>query len=211
MRRSFLRTDVFLGCPLSPERRYCIFFVSPQTLGSHVQELLRLYPDIPALGSPYNTGNNTFGLGVFYKQWASIVGDLFFHSLRRFWSQAFGAAGISTYGYLFTEPPFKKAAELGVLHSAELPFVFGNLTTAIGILGPSSKNLSTIIIDYWVSFATSLDPNDGHGTARPLWQPYSTQRQALMQLNSNNLAMISDDYRKEQIDFINSDPIVWLR
>jgi carboxylesterase type B len=185
--------------------------VCSQTLESDVQELLQLYPDIPALGSPYNTGNNTFGLGVFYKQWASIVGDLYFHSLRRFWSRAYSAAGITTYGYLFTEPSFEKAAELGVLHSAELPFVFGNLTVSeIGILSPSSSNLSTIIIDYWVSFATSLDPNDGHGTARPLWQPYSAQRQALIQLNSNNLTMISDDYREEQINFINSDPIVWL-
>ena len=46
--------------------------VSPQTLESHVQELLQLYPDIPALGSPFNTGNDTFGLGSLYKQWAAI-------------------------------------------------------------------------------------------------------------------------------------------
>jgi hypothetical protein len=46
--------------------------VSPQTLQSHIQTLLQLYPDIPALGSPYNTGNNTFGLSSVYKQWAAI-------------------------------------------------------------------------------------------------------------------------------------------
>ena len=31
---------------------------------------------------------------------------------------------------------------------------------------PSALHLSSIMIDYWVSFATSLDPNDGHGNAR---------------------------------------------
>ena len=31
---------------------------------------------------------------------------------------------------------------------------------------PSAVGLSENMIDYWVSFATSLDPNDGHGTPR---------------------------------------------
>ena len=35
--------------------------------------------------------------------------------------------------------------------------------------------------------------------------------QALMQLDGGNLTMIPDDYRMEQIDFINSHPLVWLR
>lgn len=39
-------------------------------------------------------------------------------------------------------------------------YVFGafeNLTT------PAQVTLSQNIIDYWVSFVTSLDPNDAHG------------------------------------------------
>jgi hypothetical protein len=87
--------------------------VSLQTLESHVQSLLKLYPDIPALGSPFNTGNDTFGLGSIFKQWAAIFGDLHFTSQRRFWSQTFSKADITTYGYLFTEPPYGLPAELG--------------------------------------------------------------------------------------------------
>ena len=34
--------------------------------------LLRLYPDIPALGSPFGTGNETFGLSSVYKQTAAM-------------------------------------------------------------------------------------------------------------------------------------------
>ncbi|KIL66090.1 hypothetical protein M378DRAFT_161332 [Amanita muscaria Koide BX008] len=192
--------------------------VSPQTLQSHIQTLLQLYPDIPALGSPYNTGNNTFGLSGVYKQWAAIFGDLAFQSQRRFWSQGYSDAGVKTYGYLFTEPQTSSPPVLGVYHSSELPFVFGNLP-GFPPLSPSSANLSTIMMDYWISFATSLDPNDGRGTPRPRWElytsenqasPSSTQELALLQLNSQNLSMIPDDYRKKQIGFINSDPLVWL-
>jgi hypothetical protein len=37
-----------------------------------VDKMLKLYEDNPALGSPYNTGNKTFGLGKEYKRYASI-------------------------------------------------------------------------------------------------------------------------------------------
>jgi len=106
-----------------------------------------------------------------YKQFAAIFGDLVFQSQRRFWSQEYSNAGIKTYGYLFTEPQPSVQPLLGVYHSSE---VFGNITG----LSPSSTNLSTIMMDYWVSFATSLDPNDGRGTPRHRWEPYTSQNQA---------------------------------
>jgi len=34
--------------------------------------------------------------------------------------------------------------------------------------------ISRMVIDYWVSFATSLDPNDGLGTIRPNWLPHTS-------------------------------------
>jgi hypothetical protein len=49
-----------------------------------------------------------------------------------------------------------------VSHGSEVLFVYG----APPDTSASALNLSRIMIDYWVSFATSLDPNDGHGTPR---------------------------------------------
>lgn len=50
-------------------------------------------------------------------------------------------------------------------HLAELPYIFGTIDT------PSyAKELSSLMIDYWVSFATSLDPNDGKGLRRTLFR-----------------------------------------
>lgn len=43
-----------------------------------VESLLTLYPDDLAAGSPYGTGNETFGRSAEYKRAASILGDLVF-------------------------------------------------------------------------------------------------------------------------------------
>ncbi|KAF8056297.1 extracellular triacylglycerol lipase precursor [Lyophyllum atratum] len=180
--------------------------VSTATLASTADKLLQLYPDDPAVGSPFGTGNQTFGLSSVFKQVAALQGDLSFQSQRRSWSQTFSRAGVKTFGYLFTEPqPATAAFGLGVAHGSEVTFVYGKPTTAT----PSSTKLSSLMIEYWVSFATSLDPNDGRGLERPEWAQYTHENQVVMQLNGANLTLIPDDYRKEQIDFINSVPAVF--
>lgn len=47
--------------------------VKPTVLVDAAKTLLELYPDVPALGSPFNTGNETFGLPSGYKREAAIV------------------------------------------------------------------------------------------------------------------------------------------
>ncbi|KAE9397239.1 alpha/beta-hydrolase [Gymnopus androsaceus JB14] len=136
--------------------------------------LSELYPPIPALGSPFNTGNDTFGTNPGYKIAAAIIGDLSFQSQRRFWTQTTSNAGVKTFEYLFAQPLPENPPFLGVAHDSEIPYVYGNVpnTTA------SEGALSMAVIDYWVLFATSLDPNDGKGVSRPTWEQYTLQNQA---------------------------------
>ena len=47
--------------------------VNPAVLQDAANTLLELYPDVPALGSPFNTGNETFGLPTGYKREAALV------------------------------------------------------------------------------------------------------------------------------------------
>ena len=68
-----------------------------------VGTLLALYPDNAALGSPFGTGNETFGLSSEYKRAAAMLGDVSFQAPRREWIQAATAAGVTTYGYIFTD------------------------------------------------------------------------------------------------------------
>ena len=67
------------------------------------EHLLSLYPDNPALGAPFGTGNNTFGFNPHWKRTAALVGDFLFHALRRAWSQAATRYGVKNYGYLFAD------------------------------------------------------------------------------------------------------------
>ncbi|KAF8890723.1 hypothetical protein BD779DRAFT_1516658 [Infundibulicybe gibba] len=90
--------------------------------------------------------------------------------------------------------------------------------------------------DYWISFVNSLDPNDGLGNKR--MQPFNAfgvptvdntfshlqvsnghsilpatkyvyPLPVSMQLNGHNTTMIPDDFRAEQIAFLNADPLVF--
>ncbi|KAF8172960.1 extracellular triacylglycerol lipase precursor [Mycena galopus ATCC 62051] len=182
--------------------------VSEANLNASIAELLVLYPDDPALGSPFGTGNQTFGLSPVFKRLNAInpVTDLYFLALRRFWMETATNAGVATFGYHYTEPESVTPPYDGVAHGSDVPYVYGDPADQ----SPASIFLSDVIIDYWVSFATSLTPNDGHGVVpRPEWTHFTSKNKAVMQLNGTNLTMIPDDYRLEQTNFINSKPVIW--
>ncbi|PIL29735.1 hypothetical protein GSI_08174 [Ganoderma sinense ZZ0214-1] len=116
-----------------------------------------------------------------YKRFASIIGDVNFH-----------------------EPPPHLAvanACLGVTHGTDVPYFYGTpfaqgLKTAEGEL--------SLAMDYVISFVASLDPNDGKGSQRPNWPRYTADNQVLLQFASSNTTTVPDDYRAEQIAYLNS-------
>ena len=157
--------------------------LGPDALKAGIDKVKSLYPDDPSAGSPFGTGNQTFGTGSGYKREASIcmsstpsslrlnfvltsyhvpVGDIHFQAQRRFWTQTSLAP---SYAYLFTDPQPGSDPAIGVYHGAELPYLFGNVSTT-GL--PKVANLSRTLLDYWISFAVSLTPNDGKGTISAL-------------------------------------------
>ncbi|KAJ7870445.1 esterase 1 [Mycena leptocephala] len=178
-------------------RRDGVSSSSPTTLENSAMTLLQLYPDIPALGSPYNTGNNTFGLSSQFKRTAALGTLLYF---RRLWMDTAANAGF-TQPQPASVPPMYGGASLPCLGN---PYVYG----APSDTSPSAVLISRIMTDYWVSFATSLTPNDG-----PEWTQFTPDNKVLIQLNGANLTMILDDYRAginlSTNRFINSDPAIW--
>ncbi|TFK66012.1 esterase 1 [Pluteus cervinus] len=174
-------------------------------LESAADKLLQLYPNDPAVGSPFNTGNDTFGLNPVFKQFSALMGDILFQSTRRLWSQTTSEYGVKSYGYLFTQPQPQDPPYLGVTHSSEIPFVYGHPLAN----STAARALSRVMINYWVSFATSLTPNDAKGVARLVWPTYMSTHQVLLQLNGDNTTIIPDTYREEGIGFINSIPLVF--
>ncbi|KAF5372524.1 hypothetical protein D9758_005270 [Tetrapyrgos nigripes] len=220
---------IILGSPPSPpnatpfQRQ-----VQLQRLQRILKETLVLYPNIPSLGSPFDTGNETFGLDPEYKRTAAVSNDLIFESERRFHiNKQLLPAGISTFSYLFADPdavpvqdfvigtpvPGSLGVLLKVTHSSEIFYVFGTLADRpeVNEVTPTAAKLSEMMMDYWISFANTLNPNDGKGSTRPNWPKYTAIRQQMMQLNGHNTTVIKDDFRKRQIALFNRDPTVFAR
>ena len=49
----------------------------PPALNATIDKLLELYPNVPALGSPFGTGNATFGLSPEYKRLSAVCKRIF--------------------------------------------------------------------------------------------------------------------------------------
>jgi hypothetical protein len=100
--------------------------------------------------------------------------------------------GVKTFGYLFTDRNAIGSREVQLLapgpssfggamfalssrlhyllthpvtHSTDLAFLYGLL---YGSISPEVDTFIIQMIDYWVSFATSLNPNDGLGSQREI-------------------------------------------
>ncbi|KAG9085830.1 hypothetical protein FRC06_003434 [Ceratobasidium sp. 370] len=174
-----------------------------------VQALLKFYPTDPAAGSPYGTGNETFGLAAQYKRLSSAVGDLIFQASRRDFLKTATKFGVKAWSGLFTEVINPAGNEqYGVYHSGELVYVYQVAHSTPNISQPL-VTLEETIIDYWLDFAYNLDPNSGSYTPRtcPYWPLYGKNATTL-QLASH-ISVISDTFRQDALNFIINSPSLY--
>ncbi|KAG8745212.1 hypothetical protein FRC10_008524 [Ceratobasidium sp. 414] len=170
-----------------------------------IRELLGYYPDDPAAGSPYGTGNETFGQGVQYKRYASMFGDILFQAPRRDHLRTATKFGVKSWSYVFAEHPLGFIPQLGVQHGAEIPFVMQTVGTVDPNASPELLDFSHIIGDYWINFAYNLDPNPKSNATGPNWPIYGKTSTAL-QLLTSNVTVFKDSARAQAVDFILSNP-----
>ncbi|KAI0303270.1 esterase 1 [Russula brevipes] len=180
--------DIWLNANFTPSP------FGADVLKSGIDQVVSLYSNDTSAGSPFGTGNETFGTGPGYKRGAAILGDILFQAPRRFWSRT---AGAPSYAYIFTDPQPNADPALGVYHSSELPYIFGFKKN----VPSNTARLSRVMLDYWISFAVALTPNDGKGTNRPFWGTYDETKQVL-ELSGSSIGLIPDTYRASSIDFM---------
>ncbi|TEB32792.1 triacylglycerol lipase 3 [Coprinellus micaceus] len=180
--------------------------VSQKVLEEVADKLLELYPDDPTVGSPFGTGGELFGLPSSFKRSAALMGDLTFVAARRQWNQVGAQFGVKSYGYHFAHAQ-SPASQMGVPHASEIPFVYGQIPPA----DSAGQSLSSIMMDYWISFTVSLTPNDGKGLERPNWPRYTERDQVVLQLEGRNTTAVKDDFRKEQLAFLAKNAFVLRR
>ncbi|KAJ7082606.1 esterase 1 [Mycena crocata] len=190
-------------------------------LEAAADKILELYADDLSQGSPFGTGNETFGVGSQYKRYAAAVGDFAFEWHRRAFSQYMSAeAKVPTFAYKFQDPDASPPGglgdlfppgSLGVCHASEVAYMMPSSALGGTLNSTSAEALSIQMMDYWISFAVSLNPNDGKGCDRPQWDDYSKAQVTYMQLDGQNLSMVADNYREDQINFIMADPVLFHR
>jgi para-nitrobenzyl esterase len=90
------------------------------------------------------------------------------------------APGAPTYLYHFTRANDRAgvALGLGVFHSAELPYVFGNFS---GLFSRAAADEPVIAATqgYWTRFAATGDPN---GAGAPAWPAYTAASDAHLEI-----------------------------
>ena len=91
----------------------------------------------------------------------------------------------NAYCYIFT---YGSRTDDVAFHTIEIPFVFGNLDTndvpegTIGS-GEGEKKLSENVMDAWVGFARTSNPNH---RGLPKWPTYSLDKRSVMMLGINS-------------------------
>ncbi|KAL9934217.1 hypothetical protein V8E36_006673 [Tilletia maclaganii] len=201
---------------------------TPATFQNVTAHLLALYPDNPALGSPYLNAPTKVSQGVTngtdryfynppdnqYKRVASFVGDASFLAARRFLLQHIRAGGrrSDAWGYNVAQFDLGLPRTVGCSHSFDLPYLFGNTGTAAfgspGLYEPLAQRMRAA----WASFIVDLDPRTAEGLD---WPAYHGRRHddegekeegsaALYQFKGLNNTVIRDDFRAEALAYLTS-------
>jgi para-nitrobenzyl esterase len=104
----------------------------------------------------------------------------------RTFARLVSARGAPTYVYVFSRVGEDSAnRQRGAYHSAEITFVFGRphpLQPSAGST-PYDSTVAEAMSDYWVSFATTGDPNSGPSAGKwPQWPRYNAATDALLEI-----------------------------
>ncbi|KAF8608653.1 alpha/beta-hydrolase [Ceratobasidium sp. AG-I] len=165
-----------------------------------IREILKYYPNSPAAGSPYGTGNETFGLGAEYKRLASLMGDIAFQAPRRDHLRTAAKFGVKAWSYVMKQAGPNYVPMLGVLHGGGFPFISQSLAIEYPAAPAALVDLSHAMGDYWINFAYYLDPS-AKNMKLPKWPTYGSKATAL-QFLASNITTFKDSDRSAAIDFI---------
>jgi para-nitrobenzyl esterase len=113
-------------------------------------------------------------------------GDEWMGAPTRTFARLTSARGVPTYVYMFSRVGDDSANRArGAYHSAEITFVFGRphpLQASAGS-APYDSTVAEAMSDYWVSFATTGDPNSGPSAGRwPHWPRFETATDSLLEI-----------------------------
>ncbi|KAF5327854.1 hypothetical protein D9619_004770 [Psilocybe cf. subviscida] len=154
-----------------------------------VSAFVEQYPaNDPTAGAPFTTGDSLFD------RTAAFYTNEMFLSVRRFFFQH-AAARQPMFAFIFREFIPGNDISKGVTHGMELELFFG--PPSLPANASIDSGLQTQMRDFYINFVNDLNPG-------PQWEPFNPRSPRVLQLQSDNVTMIPDDWDSERVDFCNS-------
>ncbi|EAQ87427.1 hypothetical protein CHGG_04046 [Chaetomium globosum CBS 148.51] len=161
-----------------------------KTVKQVVDELMFLYPNIQAVGTPgldkwpvIQPGDEVaLRMGLQYRRSAALFGDFMMQHSRRRASLAFEKQGIPAWNYRFDVTLPSIPGYIGATHFQEVAFVFDNTRGEGYGKNPFANNTESLVAlaktmsTGWINFITGQDPNGAEGLSLPgnvSWPAYN--------------------------------------
>jgi carboxylesterase type B len=163
-----------------------------------VDQFVDIYPNDPAQGSPFDTGDDN-QIYPQFKRVAALLGDAVFTLARRAVLNITSEIqpGVKRWSYLSQYD--QGTPVLGTFHGSDLIQVF---------FGIKDNFAASAIVNYFLNFAYNLDPNDASGGTKATegeqlmsWPTWASSQQ-LMQFDADKASLIPDDFRQQQFEFL---------
>jgi len=164
-------------------RAYLTEFFLINVTDAELDKVLRLYPQDPTQGSPFDTGTQNAFTPEF-KRIAALLGDLVLQAPRR-WFLDNVSGKQNTWSYL--NKRLKSLPVLGSAHASDVRIIYGGQD----------------LTDYLIRFVTNLNPNGGSDAQ---WPPYTASLPQLLTLYDSPVPtnVTLDTYRAEGMEFLTS-------
>lgn len=168
----------------------------PMATVAQVAALVATYPDNPADGSPYNTGD-LYNIYPEFKRLAAILGDITFTLSRRVYLSVVSGT-VPAWSYLSSY--LEGTPILGTFHASDISEVYFNLPFPL----PANS-----IQSYYIGFINSLNPNELVGNLFALgtieWPQYNTSAPNLLNFQSLANVIILDTFRASSYEYLASN------
>lgn len=134
-------------------------------------------------GADFNDFAKVYGGGeddTAMEAYLALMRDVVFSSQMRWWARSTENVSSDAYVYYFTRvPPIPNSDYLGAYHAAEIAYAFQTISPDYEDV---DRELSDLMSDYWVNFATNGDPN---GKGLPKWEAYDSDTEPYMELGDS--------------------------
>lgn len=181
-------------------------------------------PYQPSFPLDFNTSD--YGLG--YRRLASIVGDIMIIAPRRQACQIWSAHNLDAFSYRWNIYGNNTAPQIGATHSLEVVYAFHNNNTEFNFGSPQQLNktlvelfnkdgtytnhdgthasISQIISKQWISFISTLNPNNHDIYGIPYWCTYNSETSPKKNYvyDFRSVYLEEDKFREKEIDYIMS-------